>query len=293
MVNIYRPETVSQALDNLTIPRTTLFAGGTDLMVKHGVRTGMRPAFKQDVVFTDAIAELKSIIFTENDTKPVLSIGAAATLSEIERCPHIPELLRQAVIKIAAPAIRNRATLAGNICNASPAADSLPVLYVLNARVVLASVHGQRQLKIAEFISGPGKTALHTGEMLTHILLPAESWSETFYHKVGTRAANALTKVSVAGVAQLYCDDSGETRLKQWRVAFGAVGPTVIRHQELESSVTDLPVKALLNPENIEPLVSGYQKLIQPINDQRSTAAYRHTAALNLLKRWLAQLSEL
>lgn len=281
MVDAYRPDTLEQALNKLSSGNHTLFAGGTDLMVQHSVRPGMSPTFDNDVLFVDAIEELKHIKVTESS----LVIGAGVTLSDIEKHPQVPEVLRQSAAKIAAPALRNRATMAGNICNASPAADTLPALYVLDAKVVLSSVHGQREMELEEFIIAPGRTQLKTNEILTHIIIPHADLPGTFYHKVGTRAANALTKLSVAGLAKVE-----EGRLVECRVAFGAVGPTVVRSRQLEALFVGMPIDKVSQPTFIEEVVTMYSKIIHPIDDQRSTADYRLLASLNLLKRWLNQL---
>lgn len=297
MVEVYRPDTLEQALDKLAVGDHTLFSGGTDLMVQHSVRPGMTPSFTQDVVFVDAIDELKHITQAilepqvEGDTASALFIGAGVTLNDIEKHSLVPDVLRQSVAKIAAPALRNRATMAGNICNASPAADSLPALYLLDARVVLSSLQGQREMALEDFILAPGLTQLRQGEMLTHVVIPQSELPITFYHKVGTRAANALTKLSVAGLAKVHKGRTGKGKLVDWRVAFGAVGPTVVRSRELESLLIGQPTEKLAKPRFIDEVVAMYSEIIRPIDDQRSTADYRHQASLNLLRRWLSQLS--
>ncbi len=304
MVTVYRPDTLEQALDKLAMGEHTLFSGGTDLMVRHTARPGITPDFKHDVVFLDAIEELQHItpIELESDLgtevgvqsglyqsglcQSGLCIGAGVSLHDIEINPLVPDVLRQSVANIAAPALRNRATMAGNICNASPAADSLPALYLLDAKLVLSSIHGQREMPIANFIIGPGRTCLQQGEVLTHVVIPKADLPVTFYHKVGTRAANALTKLSVAGLAKVE-----QGKVVDWRVAFGAVGPTVVRSTVLEQKIIGQPIEMLREPLFIENILSGYSKAICPIDDQRSTAQYRHRVSLNLLERWLTQLA--
>ncbi|MGR5062420.1 FAD binding domain-containing protein [Photobacterium sp. DNB22_13_2] len=289
MVNIYRPESLAQALDTLSMGELMLFSGGTDLMVQHGVRAGMSPRFEQDVLFVDAIEELQYITASEHEQ--ALYIGAGVVLADIEQHPLVPSVLRQSVAKIAAPALRNRATLAGNICNASPAADSLPALYLLDARAVLSSIRGQREVRLEDFILAPRVTALKPDEMLTHIVIPQQDLPEVFYHKVGTRAANALSKLSVAGLARIKRYPKKAPVLEDWRVAFGAVGPTVVRSRELESLVIGQSLETLAKPGFIAQVTDCYREIIRPIDDQRSTSAYRQQASLNLLTRWLEQLS--
>lgn len=294
MVTVYRPDTLEQALDKLAVGEHTLFSGGTDLMVRHSARPGITPDFEHDVVFLDAIEELQHItqieldpdLGAESGLQSGLCIGAGVSLHDIEINPLVPDVLRQSVANIAAPALRNRATMAGNICNASPAADSLPALYLLDAKLVLSSIHGQREMPIANFITGPGRTCLQQGEVLTHVVIPKADLPVTFYHKVGTRAANALTKLSVAGLAKVE-----QGKVVDWRVAFGAVGPTVVRSTVLEQKIIGQPIEMLREPLFIDNILSCYSKIICPIDDQRSTAQYRHRVSLNLLERWLTQLA--
>lgn len=284
MVAVSHPTTLAQALDTLASGEHILFAGGTDLMVRCRVRPNVPAEFHHHVVFTDRVAELKQISPAMSADGNLVRIGAAVTMAEALRSPLVPNLLKQSLSGIAAPALRNRATLAGNICNASPAADTLPPLYLLDARVVLAKLGEQRTLPIGEFILSPGKTALTQGEMLTHIELPQPSELPLcHYHKVGTRAANALTKVAFAGLARI---DAGI--VTDWRVAFGAVAPTVVRDRALEALVIGQPVSQLSHPETglCQALLHAYGQVIRPIDDQRSTAQYRHTTALNLLQRF-------
>jgi CO/xanthine dehydrogenase FAD-binding subunit len=283
----YRPESLEVVLDKLAQAKHTLFAGGSDLMVQHSARPGIPPEYNENVIFLDAIASLKEIKAITVKGDRYISIGAGANLHQIESDPLVPEILQQSVGSIAAPALRNRATLAGNICNASPAADSLPALYVLEALVILASVDGERTVAISDFITAPGKTIITENELLIAVLIPNVEWPISFYHKVGTRAANALTKLSVVGVAKVVDDV-----MVDWRIAFGAVGPTVIRSTEIEQLLCQQPTTALIQERLVNKVVNAYGEIIKPIDDQRSTASYRHGVSLALLKRWLNQLAD-
>ncbi|MGF1763206.1 FAD binding domain-containing protein [Aliivibrio kagoshimensis] len=283
----YRPESLEVVLDKLAQAKHTLFAGGSDLMVQHSARPGIPPEYNENVIFLDAITSLKEIKAITVKGDRYISIGAGAKLHQIESDPLVPEILQQSVGSIAAPALRNRATLAGNICNASPAADSLPALYVLEALVILASVDGERTVAISDFITAPGKTIIAENELLIAVLIPNVEWPISFYHKVGTRAANALTKLSVVGVAKVVDDV-----MVDWRIAFGAVGPTVIRSTEIEKLLCQQPPTALIQERLVNKVVNAYGDIIKPIDDQRSTASYRHGVSLALLKRWLNQLAD-
>ncbi|TKB51858.1 FAD binding domain-containing protein [Ferrimonas aestuarii] len=273
MVTELRPSTLAPALAQLNAEPTLIFAGGTDLMVHE-----LKP--HNAILFVDAIEELQQIEVYENSIR----IGAGCRLAQLVEHTALPRNLVQALHQIAAPALRNVATIGGNIVNASPAADSLPALTLLDAKVCLQNVNGERWLPIDEFIIGPGKTILQPGEMLTQVEIARIPCHHSMYHKVGTRAANALSKLSVAALARF--DDSGA--LEDWRIAFGAVAPTVVRNRDIELSLIGC------KPEEVdmEQLLGSYDALLHPIDDQRSTAEYRRRASLNLLKHWMEQLQQ-
>jgi xanthine dehydrogenase FAD-binding subunit len=277
MVETLRPEKLKDALDFLKIYKALPFAGGTDLMVHYRNYSGTESKIDKPLLFTDAIKELRHIK-VDNDW---MEIGAAVLLSELEVHKDVPLLLKSSITGIAAPALRNRATLAGNICNASPAGDSLPPLYLYEAELVLASSSGKRFVNIREFITGPGKTILKEDELLTAIRIPLLKQDHKYYRKVGTRAANALSKLSVAAFAVV-----DEGIISDFRLALGAVAPLIVRDKECE----DLVIGCARNQINIKEVVKAYGPLIRPIDDQRSTADYRKQVALNIVKDFLEKL---
>ncbi|MPY22395.1 dehydrogenase [Shewanella psychropiezotolerans] len=282
MVNIYRPTKLEQALELNAIYCATLFAGGTDLMVQ-----GMAHYGDSDnaVVFLDDIAEIKGIELDNKTSEPRLVIGAGVTLYELIAHESVPFMIKDAARRIAAPALRNRATLVGNICNASPAADMLPALYLLDARIELGSPGGKRELAIEEFISGPGQTQRLADEIVTKVSLTLPMFDDYLYHKVGTRKANALTKLSILAGVRI---ESGI--IQDWRLTFGAIGPTVVRNVEFEQGLIGQSADVLQQAETIDKIVDFYSQKIAPIDDHRSTAEYRRCAALNLLRRWLENI---
>jgi len=186
------------------------------------------------------------------------------------------------IAEIASPAIRNLATIGGNICNASPAGDTLPPLYVMNARVVLSSFTSEREMKIMDFIKGPGSTDLKEEELLKEIIIPVEFFNIVFYRKVGTRKANSLSKVSFAGVARL---DDGI--IKDIRISFGAVAPTPLRAPEIEEEIIGKNKVKII--AKIPDILEKYARIIRPIDDQRSTARYRKTISLKILEYFLKE----
>ena len=270
----YRPATFDELLDLMSEKELIPFAGGTDLMVQNAAAGG--PKFAKDVVFIAHLPELKGIRL-EGDK---LIIGASATLSHIENYPQVPQLLKNAVSLIAAPALRNRGTMGGNICNASPAGDSIPPLYVLGASFKLQSRDGVRVIKADEFFKGPGKTDRRKNEILAEILVPLKEWNIEKYRKVGTRAANALTKCSITAAAKVK-----NGRIDDLSIAFGAVGPVIIRDKNLEKKMIGLKTSDL--KARVDAIVKDYSALIIPIDDQRSTAVYRKQVCLNLLREFL------
>jgi len=273
-----RPTRLEDALDFRAEYSALPFAGGTDLMVRHRGYSGTLPKIQSPVLFLDTLDELKTLEIADG----TLRISAGVSMAELLEFSGTPELLRRAVQLIAAPALRNRATLGGNICNASPAADSLPPLYVHQARVVTISVEGERTLSMEDFLTGPGQTALKENEILLRIevpLLPEEG--RLYYRKVGTRKANALSKLSCSGYAEL-----DEGKVLDFRFALGAVAPTVIRLPEAESLVRGTMLKEL----DTGAVCEAAEKRIRPIDDQRSSAAYRRRIAVNSLLEFLEQL---
>lgn len=276
MVDSYRPLSLKEALELRAEKGALPFAGGTDLMVRYRYESGAIPEYPKPIMFVNHLEELRKIRRVDHG----LSIGAAVTLNEVFENDDVPKILKEAVGTIAAPGLRNAATLAGNICNASPAGDSICALYALDAGVKLQSRQGERILPIYQFISGPGKTDLHPEEILTEIIVPEDRSTVHLFKKVGTRRANALSKLSLSGTARVTGD-----RIDQIRIAIGAVAPTVVRSIELEKRMEGRSLEEVSGAA--EGILRDYDALVQPIDDQRSTAEYRKRVALNLLRHFL------
>ena len=256
------PETVEEALNCLKIDGAEVIAGGTDKLVQLREK---KKGVKRLVNIGD-IKSLKKVQKRDN----ALIIGACVTYSEfLELASENLSPLTDAVKQIASPSIRNIATFGGNIVNASPAGDTLPIFYAFNAELVLESLQGKRVVKINDFIVSPGETVLNNGELLTEIRVNIPSFTY-YYRKFGPRKALALSKVSFCGV---HLTDSDEIRL-----AYGAVGPTVIRAYEAE----ELYKKG--QKDKIPYLIN---ELVQPINDQRSTAEYRRYLCVEMTREFL------
>ncbi len=276
MVESYRPRTLEEALSLRKEHDLIPFAGGTDLMVKYQSWRGTLPRFPKDVLFLNHLEELKGIEVKGED----LVIGAGVTLSEVADYSGTPKVLKDAVLSIAAPGIRNIATLAGNLCNASPAGDSICALYALDASVIAESSGGKREISVLEFITGPGRTSLGNDELVTAVKVPLKKAGIQVFRKVGTRKANALSKLSFSAV----CEVKGGV-VDGIAVAFGAVGPTVVRSVELEKKLTGKKISEI--EAEAGGIISDYSAMIVPIDDQRSTAEYRKRVALNLLENFI------
>lgn len=275
----YKPVNLEEALQICRDEQVTPFAGGTDVMVKGLRGSGLIPKTAHPVLFLSGIAELREW----RDKGDTLFLGSCMTYTDLYALPLLPALLKAAIREIGSPGIRNLGTLGGNICNASPAGDTLPVLYILNAQVRIADDTGTRDIPVSEFIQGPGKTILESNELVVGVTVPRVHFSTHFYRKVGTRKANALSKLSCAGGAAV----SGE-KITDFRIAFGAVAPTVIRPYDLEKRICSMTVPELR--EECGEVVKEFGALIKPIDDQRSSASYRSLTAEKLLAHFINSL---
>lgn len=270
----WRPETLAELCDGLAGLQSPyhFVAGGTDILVK-----GLNHLKQKHFVDLNGLQELRFIDVSEG----CLRIGARASWSEIAESTLVVEhapLLAQAAPQVGAGQIQNRGTLAGNIANASPAADGLPPLYAYDAEVVCLSAQGERRVAIDQFVLGPGKIDLRPGEVITHVVLPCAENRQNeafFFEKRGPRLAQTISKASLAYHA--WVDSAGR---KQVRIALGAVAATVLRAHEAERLLAEGG-----NPEQAAQLISQQAK---PITDLRSTADYRRALVGRLLLRGLA-----
>ena len=274
----YRFERLDQTLNQLSKADCAIMAGGTDLMVLYKSHRGIPPKIYKPVVFIDHLSELKLVYQNGKD----LHIGACCTYSELLNHPLIPVPLKDSIKTIAAPAIRNRGTLGGNICNASPAGDTLPLLYLFNAKLLLRSENGERTVAISDFIQGVRRVDRSPNELLTEIILPSviNDDAHVVFEKVGNRNADAIAKVSFAGYLK---ENAG--RIEDARFVFGAVGPTMVRSVDIEKMLLGKTLP--LADADITQVVAAFDQIIKPIDDQRSTALYRKTVALKLLQYFL------
>ena len=260
-LEVQSAQSLGEALAILRDDRRTPIAGATDLYVALTFGT-LEPRRFLDIW---SVKELRDI--SMNGT--TLVIGALATYTSLirsrlvaDRLPMLVEASRQ----VGGPQIQNRGTIGGNVANASPAGDSLPVLAAVDAVIVLRSTDGERRVPITKFYTGYRATVMRPDELIVAIEIPPVEGRQWF-RKVGTRAAQAISKIVVAGV-----------RAPTPRIAFGSVAATVVRVPQTERS--------LATGATIEEAAQVLSREISPIDDLRSTAEYRMRVATNLLRRF-------
>jgi CO/xanthine dehydrogenase FAD-binding subunit len=281
MVNHYIPNTLEEALQYIHQNHTIKVAGGTDVMVKKRNTSNVPPKFEHDAIYLSQLKEL-NYIKVENE---ILKIGAMTPLSTVLNHAATPKLLKDAIGVMASPALRNVATLAGNIGNASPAADSVPVLSVYDSLITLKSMNHERKININQVITGPGKTDIKSDELISEIAIPIKNFSKVSFVKVGGRKADAISKICFAAAIQV---DKGIVR--DFRISIGSVAPRPIRRKDIEEEIKGKSLESLvINRSKIGRL---YEPYIIPITDQRSNKDYRKQVSLNIIEDFIQSCKE-
>ena len=274
MRKVFRPQNLEQ-LWQIKQEHTgaALLAGGTDLLVK--IRAGITdpPA----LITLEGLEELAVI----EELSDEIAIGAGVTHSRLLNSPliqtHYPVLIKSLNL-LGSPHIRNMGTLGGNIMTASPAADTLPPLYTLQADIELMKSESRRRLQLSDFITGPGRTRIDNGEILSRIIIPKKPlFSRYFFEKVGLRQALSIAIVSMAALYNLAPDNT----ITDLRLAWGSLGPTIVTRPEIEQFM----VGKILNKTLLIEAGNQLRQQIAPINDIRAGADYRRQIAGNLLQR--------
>ncbi|HEX8749071.1 MAG TPA: xanthine dehydrogenase family protein subunit M [Pyrinomonadaceae bacterium] len=274
-----RPATLSEALGLLAREpgRWKPFAGGTDLMVLlEAGKLEHRRFFS-----IRHLAELGGI----EETPEHLTLGALTTYTELQSNATLQRefpMLCQAASLTGAIAIQNRGTIGGNIANASPAADSPPALIVYGAELELISERGARWIPYAGFHTGYKQMQMQADELISRVRIPryGKPWKH-YYRKVGTRKAQAISKICFAAAARI---EGGQ--IEEARICMGSVAPTVVNCTKAASVLHGRRVDA----DTIKAAQDELRKEIAPIDDLRSTAEYRLQVSLNLLKDFLLSL---
>jgi CO/xanthine dehydrogenase FAD-binding subunit len=273
-----QPASLEEALSALAARPLAVLAGGTDF---YPARVG-RPVC-EDILDISRLGALRGIVQDAGGWR----LGALTTWSQLAAHPLPPlfDGLKLAAGEIGGEQIQNTGTLAGNLCNASPAADGIPALLALSAQVELASAQGVRQVPLAQFVLGNRATARQPHELVCAIRVPphAPAARSTFL-KLGARRYQVISIVMVAATLEMAAD----ARVARAAVAVGSCSPVACRLPELERRLVGKPFSAALadlaRPGDLEPLA--------PVSDVRGTAAYRTDAALTLVRRALRRLAD-
>jgi xanthine dehydrogenase FAD-binding subunit len=280
----FAPTSLDQAVECLKGGDVTILAGGTDLTPQS--QAG-KIRFKQTLMNIRHVPELTGITLQGAEIR----IGALATITEIMEHPlvkeHLP-VLADACNHFASDQIRNAGTLGGNICNASPAGDTLVPLLVLDACVELASMPEnklyQHCMPLSTFFTGPGKTRKSLCELVTGVRIPVPGPGHVaHFYKHGTRPALDISTISI-GIAGTLKDGT----LSNVRVAFGAVAPTPVRAGQTEQALEG----KRLDEAAIDSIAAIARDEVKPIDDVRATAWYRKEMIHNITKRILSHVAQ-
>jgi len=277
-----QPKSVNEALSLASKfgNRARYIAGGTDLVVLM-----MRRKLNPNYVIS--LRKIKELNFITYDKERGLDVGALCSLRSIERAEGVRQsytALFEAVRLVGSVQIRNVATIGGNLCNASPAADTAPPLLALDVQLTAANDGGKRSIPIGKFFLGPGRTALGPGEILTGVHIdPPSGGTRSAFSKLG-RTPTDISKVSAAVMLRSHrgvCEDV--------RIALGAVAPTPIRVKEAEGLLRSQQISNDL----VEQVAQRSSEEARPIDDIRSTARWRKEAIKYLVRSLLQKLSGL
>ena len=246
------------------------YGGGTDLMID--AEKGA------DYLFLHGVPEMRGIA----SDGQYIRIGAACTFTEVAESPLCPPILREAILQIAAPAIRNLGTVGGNVGNGSPKADSALIFFVTDAKLRLASEKAERIIPVKDFYLGRRKLDLKPDELIVEILIPEPLPGRYYYRKVGARESLAISRVSFAGLFEE--KDGVVTKIA---AAFGAVSDVIIRRDDIDAMLEGktLEEAGALRAEYL----AAYKKAIVPIRG-RVSEEYRKDVCLNLLGDFLGSM---
>jgi CO/xanthine dehydrogenase FAD-binding subunit len=272
-VRYAKPSSLDEALALLSEDKWRVLAGGTDFYPALGARP-----LRDDVLDINGLAELRGISLNDD----AVVIGARTTWTDIlgHELPPAFTALKQAAREVGSVQIQNVATVAGNLCNASPAADGVPALLVLDAEVEIASATARRVEPLATFITGNRRTALRHGELVTAIRLPRTSLAGTSsFFKLGARRYLVIS-IAMAAVRLAVADGV----VTDAAVAVGACSAVAKRLKELERTLIGQPVQSLV----ARPLDPSFFAELAPIDDVRGSADYRRAAAREIVGRALA-----
>jgi CO/xanthine dehydrogenase FAD-binding subunit len=278
---IESPRSLPEAYALLAEAAHRPIAGGTDVMVQLTGEIGPTPERMLDLWRLD---ELRGISLEED----VLVLGALTTYTDIRTSSicreHLPALV-EAAATIGAAQIQNRGTIGGNIANASPAGDTLPVLLATDAELVVGSSRAERTIPATDFWVAYRRTALAADELLLRVRIPLDAGRAVRFRKIGTRRAQAISKVVIALAWSEAGSGSGDGRWTDVRLALGSVADRPIRAHATEAVLEG----SAPTPDTADRAAVSLAGELQPIDDVRSTADYRRAVAARVLHRLIRE----
>jgi CO/xanthine dehydrogenase FAD-binding subunit len=275
MFNSKRPDSLGELLEIIDKGDYYIFAGGTDLFIRKRQWQGAERRFDRDVVFISHLEELRGIFEDRNYFK----LRTCVTQDEVANSELLPDYLRIPYSLMGNPAIRNTATVGGNIVNAAKVADSLPLFYALDAAIVLKSIQTDRVLSIKDFIFGRYRTDRYENEIIYEVIIPKEDFTGYRYKKIGSRKSSILSKLSVFIVYK-----KAHGKIVDIRISVGAVNEVPIRSEDGE--------KEFIKDNNIDKFLLTIREMMEGEDDRRSTKLYREEISLRVIKSFLEEIIE-
>jgi len=278
-----RPASLRATLDLLTSysGSAKILAGGTDLLIQHGVESSPE-------IIAISLTDVEDLKQMEKTAEGDLFVGAMVKHAEVAQSPLVNQYfpaLAKASHWVGSPSIRNLATIGGNICNASPSADTAPPLLAYDAKVIIVSPSGEKAIDLEDFFTGPSTNILKRGEILKGFLLRPKSGWVADYEKLGLRKAMEIAIVNVC--VAIGMDE--HKRCSEIRIALGAVAPTPIRAKKAESVLKDKRV----TPELIQQCTEAAVEETKPISDIRASADYRKKMVHFLVRKMVSALARI
>lgn len=279
----FRPASLKETFERLTSysGSAKILAGGTDLLIQQAIEPGPEIV----VVSLRDVEDLRQI---KQELQGDMFVGAMASHAEVSQSPlvnHYFPALAKASDWVGSPSIRHLATIGGNICNASPSADTATPLLAYDARAIIISPYGEKLLNLEDFFTGPSTSILRDGEILKGFLLRPKSGWVADYEKLGLRDAMEIAIVNVC-VAMAMNEDK---RCSSVRIALGAVAPTPIRARKAEAILENQK----MTPEFIQKCAEAAAEETKPISDIRASAEYRKEMVRFLVKKMVSDLAGL
>ena len=275
-VKCYMPQTLAEALQIRKETGAQPLAGGSDLMVANSRGAGIVPGFKKPILIISNLPELKGIRRLDDGT---VEIGALSTSWEIHTSPVTHPLLKDAASRMGAIALRNSATIGGNIGNASPKGDMPQPLILLDAEVVLTSKDGERRMLVDDYIIATKKTAIRDDELITKVIIPKHDFTHIFFRKIGMRRANAISKLTLSAAAIVK-----DGVVVDFRASSGAAGPKVARSRKAEELLIGKKVTELAQVK--DSFLDAWNEVISP----HAMPEYRRNTTRRMLSYFIDAL---